>query len=180
MHRWPFEAAHALGAVPLLVLIGRRRDAAFWWIAGGYFVSFLADTASHWTGHPLVSSTYPLLQAGLIAAALLADADLTLYVLLLAWAATTALGFQGVTGLDILLHTVAWLPLVAFGWRTPFRSALLVSFGLGWLCWLAYTGWPGWTTWLLFQGTRVAGTGLFCRAAIRAARLHLILLRRAA
>lgn len=188
MHAWPFELAHALGAVPLLWLgwlrfRGQVRDAAFWWVAGGYFVSFLADTASHWTGHPLVSSTYPLLQAGLIAAAVFPPEDDWLYVWTLAGAGLASVWLTGVTGLEILLHTVAWLPLASAALSrrgVPFRPALLLSFGLGWVAWLAYTGWPGWSTWILFQLTRVAGTTAFCVAAARAARPHLILLRRAA
>lgn len=177
-HPWPFEVAHALGAVPLLYLAWlairyERRDASFWWLAGGYLVSFLADTASHWTGHPLVSSTYPILQSGLIAAAILNDRDMTIYVLIMGWAATAALGFQGVTGVDILLHTVCWLSLVGLAYQAkgvPFRSALMLGFGLGWLAWVWYAGWPGWGSWAGFQLTRVAGCALFCVAAARGTR----------
>ena len=187
-HPWPFEAAHALGAVPLLYLawLGfryQRRDPAYWWVAAGYFASFLADTAAHWIGHPLVSSTYPILQAGLIAAALLPAAELTLFVVVMAWAATTAVAWQGITGVDILLHTVCWLSLAGIAYRArsvPFRDALLTSFGVGWLAWLLYSADPGWLSWAGFQLTRVAGTAAFCVAVAHAGRPQLKIVRRAA
>lgn len=189
---WAAEVATAIGIVPLLWIAflhfrGKARDLAWWWIAGAFAVSWLADNASRWTGHPLVSVTYPVAQAGLIGAVFLFRADAIKFVLVLMAVGVADILLIGVQGPDILLRTVAWLSVVGIVypiWQLGrLRTSLLVYFGMGWLAWMLYASiatWPDWVfyfrgqphaispawlSWSSYQLTRLAGILLFCWAA---------------
>ena len=167
------EWAHLLGLVPLLwlVLSGRRHPAAWWWLAAAYGISFLADSAAHWLNPDIVGNLYPLSQAAIIGLVLLPRQDAAHFLGLLMVTSVVALGWQGPTGRDVLLRTVAWGGVVGMAWITtgPGRSALLVSFGLGLLAWWCYAVDPGWATWSEYQALRVVGTVMFCWAASQTA-----------
>lgn len=164
-----------MGLVPLVWLAilhfrGKVCGAEWWWLAGSFAVSWLADTASHYTGHPLVGMTYPVLQAGIIGAVFLFRADAILFVLALMVAGVTDVLVNGILPHDVFLRTVAWLSVVGILWPLRqlgrLRTSLLVAFGLGLLTWWGYAIWPGWTSWSLYQLTRLIGILLFCWAAM--------------
>lgn len=169
-----FELAHEIGLIPLLWLTwlhfrGKDLDVAWWWIAGAFFVSWLADTAAHFVNPWLASPVYLVSQSALVGAVFLNRYDAIKLVIVLAVVGTAAVLWQGVHGPDVLLHTVAWLSVVGIIYPlrqlTRLRTALLVAFGFGWLTWMGYAIWPGWTSWSVYQLTRLAGILLFCWAA---------------
>lgn len=170
-----FYAAYALGAIPFAWLIvlaarGHRRDAAWWWLAGAFFVSFIADTFALAGVEPwLMSLVYPISQAAIVGAVLLEREDAVLFVIGLVLVAMLAVAWKGVGTPDVLVHTVAFLSIAIIALDRPalgrLRVALLVAFGLGWVAWIGYTVWPGWATWLSYQGVRALGIGCFCWAA---------------
>jgi hypothetical protein len=167
------EVACEMALVPVVWLTGRtlrgyRPGAAYWWLAGAFAVSWLADTAAHWTDPWLVGLVYPVSQAALIGAVLLDRSEATLLVWVLVWTAIAAALWEHVQGPDVLVRTVAWGSVTGLAYERPalgmLRRALLVSFGLGWLCWLAYALAPGWSSWGAYQAVRLAGLLLFCAA----------------
>lgn len=162
-----FEAAHWLGIIPLgWLLLTRSRSPAHWWLAGAFGVSFLADLAAHWVNPWLVSLTYPLSQAAIIGTVFLHREEAWTFFGVLVAAALFATLLD--TWPDLMLHTVAWLGIVAvvapLKGVGALRTVFLVAFGLGWLCWIGYNLEPGWGFWLAYQSTRLAGALLFCRA----------------
>lgn len=168
------EAAHEMAALPIVWLgwlhfRGREPGIAWWWLAGAFFVSWLADTAAHFANPWLGSQVYPVSQAALIGAVFLARRDVTLLIVTLAVVGLVDVFWFGVGDFDIFLRTVAWLSIVGIVYPLwplgRLRGSLLVSFGIGWLCWLGYAIDPGWTTWSAYQLTRLAGIVLFCVAA---------------
>lgn len=165
------EAAHWVGLVPLvwlglLTAAGQSRGAAWWWLAGAFAVSWIADTAAHWVDPARVSLVYPVTQTALVGAVLLERRAAGLLTALLV---TVGLVAAWMGGLDVLLRTVAWGAIVGIVWDRPalgrLRTALLTSFGLGLACWWAYALSPGWMTWGALQGVRALGLLLFCWAA---------------
>jgi hypothetical protein len=168
------EVATAIGAVPIsrlgiLRFKGKACDRAWWWLACAFLVSWMADNATRWTGHPMVSVTYPLLQAGIIVSVFLFRGDAIKMVIVLMMAGVADILWNGVQSPDILLRTVAWLSVVGviypLGQLGRLRASLLVYFGIGWACWMLYVAWPGWTSWSLYQLSRLVGIILFCWAA---------------
>lgn len=163
-----------MGLVPLVWLAilhfqGKIRGAEWWWLAGAFSVSWLADTVSHFTGHPLVGMTYPVLQAGIIGAVFIFQRDAILFVVALMVAGIADVLLNGILPHDVFLRTVAWLSVVGVVYPLRqlgrLRTSLLVYFGLGLATWYGYAIWPGWTSWGLYQGVRLAGIVLFCSAA---------------
>lgn len=174
-----FEFCHQLGLVPLLWLVWMRwrglvLDPGWWWMGVGFGVSWLADTASHWTGHPFVSQLYPVTQAAIFVLVLADKRYVVGIVAAILAAASTSVSARHGDGLDILLHVIAWGAVAALAlWRLPhgtLRSALLVWAGLGTLTWMAYVTDPGWISWGSYQATRLAGTVGWCLAAWQGAR----------
>jgi hypothetical protein len=172
-----FYAAWTLGLIPfawLAVLAVRRefRDVAWWWIAGAFFVSWIADAFALAGVNPwLMSLVYPVSQAALVGAVLLDREDAVMFVIALVIVAILAVLWKGVGTPDVLVRTVAWasvaiiaLDRVALG---RLRLALLVSFGFGWLAWIGYTLAPGWLSWSCYQMVRALGIGTFCWAATK-------------
>lgn len=171
-----FEAAHQLGLVPLAWLAslraaGRELGRVWWLLALAFLASWGADWVSHWTGTFPVGPAYLTLQGGLVVWALAPRERAARYLAVLAGTASFVMLNLDPGKPDVLVHTVAWLGLLAMTW--PFapqrvRVVLGVAFGLGWLAWMGYVWQPGWPTWLTYQGTRVLGAGAFCWGAVRA------------
>ena len=166
----------AVGGVPLLTLAalrvaGHRRSAAFWWLAAAFGVSLAADLLTLLWPHQLIHQTYPVLQAGLFALALLPRRAVSWVMVAVLAAASTSIMARGADGLDILLRVVAWGSVAGIGWfakDAALRASLLIAFGVGLLGWLAYVYAPGWWTWGFLQTCRVVGTGWFVVAVVRA------------
>ena len=159
----------------LLTAAGQSRDAAWWWLAGAFAVSWVADTAAHWADPARVSLVYPVTQTALVGAVLLERRAAGLLTALLV---TVGLVAAWIGGLDVLLRTVAWGAIVGIVWDRPalgrLRVALLVSFGLGLVAWWGYAVAPGWTSWGVYQSVRAAGLLLFCWAAYQPVTLRRI------
>lgn len=166
-----FEVAHWLGLVPLAWLaVTGKRDPAWWGIAAAFAISWVADTAAHF-GDPLLFGTvYPVGQAGLLAVVLAERREALAFVGLLMVAGVIAVLWEGVTGPDLFLETIAAgvAVNVALSVSDPrLRATLLVAFGVGWLAWVGYTLWPGWASWIIYQGVRAVSLGMFCWASER-------------
>lgn len=169
-----FEIAHQIGLIPLLWLAfltfrGKAVGIEWWWLAGVFAVSWLADTAAHWGNSWAVGLLYPVSQAAIVGLVFLSRRD-ALYLII----ALGGVGLLDVFGFgfeipDILVRTVAWLSITGIVWRLPqlerLRTSLLVTFGAGWLCWMGYAINPGWFSWSGYQFTRLLGILLFCWAA---------------
>ena len=170
------ESARAIGVIPI-VFVGWRQwgerhtvDASAWWIAAALLLSWVADLAAGYVGHPLPSRVYPVAQAALIGCVLLDRTDAAAVLFTLGAVGMVGLAANPLPNDDILLHLVAWGAIAGLVWQRPslasLRTALLVYFGGGALLWLAYVVAPGWPTWLAYQGSRLAGAVWFC-AAVR-------------
>lgn len=170
-------AATAIGLIPLAWLTFRRERFAahWWWLAVAFAVSFVADVVAlsqpKWDRWWL-TLVYPVAQSGLIGAVLIASRfRAALYVLALAVTALVVVLTRGVHGPDVILDVVASLGVVAIvllGKELParLRLCLAVYFGLGWATWLIHARWLVVPTWYPYQSTRLAGSLLFCWAAI--------------
>lgn len=170
------EVATHMALLPLaclawLHLRGERRDAAFWWIASAFAVSFVADTLARWYPPYLISTVYPLTQTAVIAAVFLTRREALLFVACLASIGVGAVFLNRAQTFDVLLRTVAWATLcgvVLDRWALgALRAALLVSFGGGLLAWYVYATWPNWPTWGAYHTVRLLGLLWFCVACWR-------------
>lgn len=168
----------ALGLVPLVALAllrarGHRRDAAWWWMAVAFAVSFVADAVTLVAPHRYVAQVYPFLQAGILLAVLLPRRWVEVAgALLLAAAAVSITGRSG-GGHDVLLRTVAFGMVAAVAWvrvpRGTLRTALVVGFGGGAVAWWGYVVAPGWVSWSALQAVRLVAVVGFAKAAGEAA-----------
>jgi len=172
------EVAAEMGLVPLawlawLHVTARRRDPAWWWLAGAFGVSWLADLFALWVDPWFIGTIYPVSQAGIIGAVFLSRQDAIRFALVLVGIAGASIVLRGGEGPDVLLRTVAMLGVAGIVWDRwslgRLRTALLVYFGLGLVAWWWYVGWPGWPSWLVYQGTRAVGIAFFCAASLRPA-----------
>lgn len=178
----PFGLAHAMGIVPLfwcvaLTATGRRLSGLHWWLALAFGVSWVADWATHWYSPVSVGIVYPLVQSGMILVVLAPTARAGLLTTI-GLATLGAIWWRGLPAADLLPRTVAWLATVALVWPRrdlgAIREALLIAFGLGWVCWVGYHLWPGWTTWGLYQGVRAVSLGWFCWATWKPAEREVV------
>ena len=175
-----FEAAHCIGAVPILVLgalrLGGRPVPSAWWLmALAFGVSFVADTAVDLGMSPLViSQTYPVTQAALFLLILLPQAEAVAVIGgLLAVAAGSLwdplLGLRQGEGLDFPLHAVAWGSIAAAAWHVLRPGWLRAALGMGFaalvVAWAGYVAVPGWWTWGGFQMVRAMQAAAFAVAA---------------
>lgn len=169
--RWLAESTHAIGLVPLACLAwlhwrGHRRSAAWWWMASGFGVSFLADFLP-WR---IAQQTYPITQAALLMFPLLSRDAMDRYVALLIAAGAISVLARDAAGVDVLLRVVAWGSVSALAYvlmpRGRLRSVLAYGFGALAVAWLAYTMVPGWTTWGGMQAVRLAVTVGWCWVAL--------------
>lgn len=167
------ELAHHMALAPLVWLLAlrtvqSRRDPAYWWLAGAFAVSWIADALAHVVDPQLVGAVYPVSQAALVCAVLGTRDDAKVFVVTLVGAGLASLVLDSRP--DLLLRTVAWVGVAGLVWDRPglgrLRGALLVTFGLGWLAWLVYVAFPGWDSWGAYQLTRAAGIGWFCWAVV--------------
>lgn len=174
MREVPFVVAMALGLVPLLWLEGlrergHRRPAAFWWVAAGLGVSFVADVVGALGYAPLASQVYPVLQAALIAVTLLERPAFVAFVAVLLFAASLSIMWRGAGGYDVILRTVAFGGVSVMAWAalppSTIRATLVVGFAAMLGGWFAYTLDPGWTSWATLQAARLGTTVGFCVAA---------------
>lgn len=167
------NVATSIGVIPLLWLAWlhfRKCDpgVAWWWLAGAFAVSWIADTAAHWVNPWLISPLYLITQGSLVGFVFLDRKDDKVLILTLGVTAMAAALWKGLSAPDVLLHTVAWLSIVGIVWNLPqldrLRTSLLVYFGLGWFCWMGYAYTPGWYSWSIYQTVRLTGILLFCWA----------------
>lgn len=167
-----FEVAHQMALLPLLWLgwlhvRGEKRDVAWWWLVGIFFVSWLADTAAHWADPWVVSPIYLVTQAGIVGLVFYSRRDATVLAVVLTVAGLAALVWRRTP--DLFLHTVAWGSAAGIVFQLPqlgrLRTSLLVTFGAGLIAWYGYALWPGWTSYLIYQSTRLLGIAVFCMAA---------------
>lgn len=167
-------ASAMIGLVPLLWLAvlharGRRRGAAWWWMAGAFGVSFVADAAALVWGHPVISQAYPLLQAGLFAAVLVPRAWTSGIVGVFALASAVSLATRRGEGLDVLLHVVGWGGVSGLAWSRLPDGTLRITLALGFLAlawaWCAFVAWPTFVAWGVLQGVRLAMACGFVYAA---------------
>jgi hypothetical protein len=175
------EIASEMGLVPLAWLVvlrfrGMPRDAALWWLAVAFGVSWLADLIAFFVDPWLTSATYPATQAALIGAVFLSRRDAMRFLVLLVAVAVFAIAMQGATGPEIVSRAVAFGSACVIAYRRPevpkLRAPLLVYFGLGLVAWAAVVYWSGtpndprYTPYLVYQAIRAVGIGLFCWAAL--------------
>lgn len=169
-----FEFAHHMGLLPLFWLAflrsrGKAVGIEWWWLAGVFAVSWIADSAAHYADSWVIGAVYPVSQAAVVAAVLLPRKESIALVLVLVSVGIVSTAWREPEGPDVLLRTVAWLSVVGIIWRLPqlerLRTSLLVTFGAGWLAWMGYVIRPGWPSYLMYQGTRLLGILLFCWAA---------------
>ena len=166
-----FEAAHAIGAIPAAYLLvlgigGRTVDAAYWWLALAFGVSFVADWAAHWVDPALVSQVYLVTQAALFAAVLIPSRPVLEWAvwLLLFTASLSVVARQG-EGLDVLLHVVAFGSVSGLAWMLGagrLRLVLGVGFAALAVAWCGYAYAPSLATWGGYQVTRLAIAVAFC------------------
>jgi hypothetical protein len=173
------EVAQHMSLIPFAFLgylraRGERRNAAWWWIAGAFFISWLSDAVAYFLDPAdrwIPSMVYPVSQSALVGAVLLPRAE-SLYFLATLVAAGAAIVLWNGVGPDAALRTVAWLAVVWIVWRRPalpmrLRICFAVYFGLGWLAWLVHVQWLVVATWYPYQLVRLAGLVLFCWAATK-------------
>lgn len=175
MIRLVSELATWIGLIPLICLgtlwwHGDKRDAAYWWLAAAFGVSWLADMAALLIDPYIVTLVYPVSQTGLVAAVFLSRRGARWLVLGLLGIGAIAAMIHEPGKPDLLLRACAWAMIVAMvedlNALPTIRASLLVYFGLGILAWAGYVVSPGWTSWLLFQCCRVVGLSIFCYAAV--------------
>jgi len=175
MHQILPEVAHQVGLLPVLWLAllaarGERRGAEWWWVAGAFGVSWLADTVTHVIGHPwLVTAIYPVTQAAMIGAVFQPREEVAFVTMVLLGVALVSLSIEGTTAPQLMLHVAAGIAIVGMTWHTtsPMKPALHVAFGVNLLPWVLFALWPMWGTWSLYQAVRVVSLVLFCGAALR-------------
>lgn len=163
-------ALSVLGLVPLAWLLWRRERRLAWWlVASGLGVSFLADVAG-WLGYTqLASQVYPVMQAALIAIALLERPAFVAYVGALVFAASLSIMWRGAGGYDVILRTVSWGGVSLFAGlyldRSVLRTTLATGFAAMLVAWLWYALEPGMASWGALQLARAGTTVGFCVAA---------------
>jgi hypothetical protein len=172
------EIAHWMGLVPLTWLAiegarGQSRAAVWWWLAGAFGVSWVADTAAHFipqADSPAITVIYPVSQAAIIGAVLLSRRLAKVALWLLAALALIAILWNDAGQQDLLVRAAAWLLVVGIVWYRddlPYRLrfCLLVYFGVGLAMWMVHLRWLTVATWYPYQAARLAGLVLFCWAA---------------
>lgn len=150
----------------------QRREAAFWWLAAAFAISFVADMGALGFRLPWVASAvYPVSQAALICAVFIPRRDAFLVLGALVCVGLASLPFTHANRPEVLLHTTAalavcWIvgPLPALG---MLRTALLIYFGLGLLAWYGYVWQPSGASWVIYQACRLVGILAFCRATLK-------------
>jgi hypothetical protein len=156
-----------------LAVTGRRRDAAWWWLAGAFAVSWLADTAADLLPRNagwVPSLIYPVAQTTIVAAVLLPRRSAWWLLSALVAVGLAAAVHVSAQGPDILLRSVADLIVVAIlavrpELPNPLRLGLFIYFGLGWIAWMLHAERLSLATWYPYQVCRLAGLILVSLAA---------------
>jgi len=165
----PFGIAHHMALVPLLWLAVRHeRRIAWWWIAGVFAVSWIADSLAHVVSPILISAVYPVSQAAIVGAVLLERERARTFLLGLAALSALAVLPLGLPAAGVVIRTLTWGSIAILAlFRSDMdrlRPAWLTSFGGGLLAWLGYMTLPSWGTWGVYQSIRALGIGMFCWA----------------
>jgi hypothetical protein len=172
------DVAQNIALIPLfwLAVLHMRhkpRDRAWWFLATGFAISWVADAsafllpaAQRW----VPSAVYPVSQSAIIGAVLLERTEAMMFLALLVPAGIVAAILSNAAGPDILLRSFAWLILAGVAWGRQelphrLRVCLIVYFFLGYFAWLVRMEWLVVPTWYLYQAIRLAGLLLFCWAA---------------
>lgn len=149
--------------------MGRTTFAGWWWMAGAFAVSFVADSAAHVVNPWLIASVYPVLQSVIILAVLLPKTDAAAAAVLVTISALIAVIAGSVEQPTLLLPLVAWgaVALAGLGREVPrgLSVALLVYFAGGLVAWAVFSLRPSFDAYLAYQATRALGLALFCVAA---------------
>lgn len=170
--------AEWLGLVPLAYVVYRDRrfpihvDAAYYWLAAAFGVSFLADRSAHWVPS-WVAFSYVVGQSVLtcavfdrrLALRLLPMLSLVALLALAVWPPADPITHRRPP--EVLLHLIAWGTAACVVWeeaKGALRTALSTYFAVGTVAYLVMAFSPGFTTWYLYQASRVVGIGLFCLA----------------
>lgn len=158
-------AAWWLGLLPLVFVWAKNAPKAFWWLAGAFAVSWLADAVTFFTVQPWwTSRVYVVSQSALVCAVFLSRPQALGLLVVLVCGGLCAIMLEP-KGPEIPLHLVAWglaAGIAEDEAPQPLKRALLAYFGLGSLVWLFYVALGlqhSW--WLAYQGTRVVGISLF-------------------
>jgi hypothetical protein len=163
---------------------GHRLDASWWWIAGAFGISWLADVTSEHLPNEYrwaISLAYPVSQTALIGRVFMPRRFALVFLASLVTLGIIAAVWNGASEPDLMLRSVAWLSIVAMVWLvempTRLRVCLLVYFGLGLAAWMAHLRWVQWArahpllvhgpapTMYVYQAVRLVGLLLFCWAA---------------
>jgi hypothetical protein len=155
---------------------GQRRIASLWWIAVAFGVSWVTDSvagmlepADRWAP----TLIYPIVQTGLIAAALILQRRIAVLLMLdLGAIALTAIVWRGLHAPDVILHSAASLAVIAIvidrrELPALLRASLLIYFGLGLVAWLVHVYWLVVATWYAYQAVRLAGLVTFSIACLK-------------
>lgn len=169
-----FEAAHALGILPLLALLmarlaGRNFPPAWWGMAVAFAVSWLADSIAHLTNPDAVSQVYIVLQSGVAVLALDPKAAIPAVAVVSTVAVGSVLWRHG-QGHDVAAHVTAGGIVTGLAWQRTrgwVRWSIVAGFGLLAVAWLDYVAAPGWPSWLTVQGVRLAAVVLWIVATLR-------------
>lgn len=157
-----------MALVPLVwCALRRERRPEWWWLAGAFAISWVADTMAHFSDPWIPAAVYPMSQAAMVGTIFLPRGKAMLLVTVLGIAGIVGVAGEGVTGPDLLLQTVSFGSVVGIVWPlapSRLRTTLLVAFGLGWLAWVGYLLNPGWATWGFYQAVRAVSLGMFCWA----------------
>jgi len=166
---WVAEIAHQMALIPLVWLAllawaGRTRDAAYWWLAVAFAVSWLADLEGDIHQSWVPSAVYPVAQTAIIGA-VLSRTRLEAWALFAMLTATAALDIAlgGATGgPDVVLRSITTLAVLWMLLDRPelparLRLALAIYFGLGWATWMIHLLWLSVATWYPYQLCRLAG-----------------------
>lgn len=170
---WLAVLASTIGVVPLAHVVGIRGmgrpvDAASWWLATAFAVSFVADIVGLMGYGAFVSQVYLVTQAALFAAVLIPSRPVVEWAvwLLLFTASLSVVARQG-EGLDVLLHVVAFGSVSGLAWMLGagwLRVVLGVGFALLALAWCGYAYAPSYVTWGAYHAVRLAVALGFCWA----------------
>lgn len=160
-----------------LTLSGQHPSSGWWWIAGAFAVSAVADLLGHKMNPWIPSAVYPIVQSTLIASVIAPRRKAAAFalVLIVVSITDTILTRNTPPHGDWALRSVAWLGLVWLVWTLPvprLRLALLEAFGVGWMAWIGLLLIPGppdtvWgsPSWLTYQAVRATSLLLFCWAS---------------
>lgn len=162
----PFEVAHQIGLLPILGMMafGRNLPRVYWLVALGLFVSWFADSATHFIGGTWGAWYFFLpVQVWLVLAAFTDTARGQVYLALALVALTVASWNLNHPGPDQLVTTVGSIAIF-FVARGPLYWSLSIYFGAGTVAYLFMTSQVGsdiLPAWYAYQICRALGILVF-------------------